>query len=50
MDDMRERNPLPEVCAKCQEVIEEGVDCACYNCEHALERFELIDDEEEENT
>lgn len=48
MEEIREKKPLPEVCAKCQEVKEWGVDAACYNCDHALERFEIVEVEEEE--
>ena len=37
-----EVEPLPQVCQECQEVKEYGVDCACYNCDYALERFMMI--------
>lgn len=44
MIEIRERNPLPEVCRNCEELKECGgnVDAACYNCDYALERFEII--------
>lgn len=42
-----ENNPLPQRCQDCQEVKEFGVDCACYNCDYALERFTIIDSKEE---
>lgn len=32
---------LPLRCQECQEVKEFGADCACYNCDYALERFEI---------
>ena len=37
-----EVEPLPQVCQECQEVKEYGVDCACYNCDYALERFRVV--------
>lgn len=42
MIELKEVKPLPQVCQECQEVKEWGVECACYNCDHALERFEMI--------
>lgn len=41
----REANPLPQVCQQCAEVKEHGVECACYNCDYALERFEILPDD-----
>lgn len=41
-----QREPLPQVCAECEEVKEFGTECACYNCDYALERFEILPDEE----
>lgn len=43
---LREVKPLPQVCQECKEVKEEGVECACYNCDHALERFEIVEEKE----
>ena len=42
MLEIREIQPLPQRCQECEEVKEHGVDCACYNCDYALERFELV--------
>jgi hypothetical protein len=41
-----EVKPLPQVCQECEEVKEYGVECACYNCDYALERFRMFPDEE----
>lgn len=41
-----EVSPLPQVCQECAEVKEYGVECACYNCDYALERFRMLPDEE----
>lgn len=40
-----EVSPLPQVCQECEEVKEYGVDAACYNCDYALERFIIINNE-----
>lgn len=42
MLEIREIQPLPQRCQECEKVKEDGVDCACYNCDYALERFELV--------
>ena len=46
MIELVEVQPLPQVCQQCQEVKEAGVDAACYNCDHALERFKIVKVEE----
>ena len=44
--ELREVKPLPQVCQQCAEVKEFGVECACYNCDYSLERFEFVPEEE----
>lgn len=46
MIELVEVKPLPQVCQECKEVKEAGADAACYNCDHALERFKMIRTEE----
>lgn len=45
-----EVQPLPQRCQECQEAKEAeemglGPDAYCYNCDYALERFEIITEE-----
>lgn len=49
MIELVEVKPLPQVYQECKEVKEFGIDAACYNCEYALERFEIskLDNTEE---
>ena len=49
--DIIERKPLPQRCVDCEDAKEGkalgvGVDAYCYNCDYALERFEIIKDTE----
>lgn len=39
-----ERQPLPQECQECKEIVECGgaVDMACYNCDFALKRFKMV--------
>lgn len=42
----REKQPLPQICLDCPERKEAecqglGADACCYNCEYALDRFEI---------
>lgn len=49
----REVKPLPKRCRKCPEA-KEGKkmglteDAYCYNCDYALERWEIIEDEDDD--
>ena len=51
---LREVKPLPKRCRKCPEA-KEGKkmglteDAYCYNCDYALERWEIIKDEDEDD-
>ena len=42
--EFKKRLPVPQECQECQEIAACGgaVDMACYNCENALKRFEMI--------
>lgn len=45
--DIIERNPLPQRCLECEDAKEGealglSVDAYCYNCDYALERFEIV--------
>ncbi len=48
MKEWREVSPLPERCLNCEDAkegIELGLtpDAYCYNCDYALDRFELVE-------
>ena len=50
---LTEKNPLPQRCVECQEAKEAeaagyGIDACCYNCDYALERWIMANDEVEE--
>ena len=45
--DIIERNPLPQRCLECEEAAEGealglSVDAYCYNCDYALDRFQIV--------
>lgn len=48
MIEIREVHPLPQRCLDCPEAAEAEamgltVDAYCYNCDYALDRFEIIE-------
>ena len=47
-----EEKPLPEVCVNCPEAAEGkkmgvGEDAYCYNCDYALRRWKIVEEDEE---